>query len=177
LYNIYILQEFRTQISTFTNLYPPEFPESSYNIKLPMPLPAGYPIVGDCGIMINVADYDYHDQYRSDIVLSLKDPREDLVVTAGERDGKKWPVILKTKNTFRIEEPLTVTLVAEVSIFCRLFISKCTPTETPFKEFFIYSTSTFHVLIWFGLVNLFIHSVTYVTLDTSITHYNLQHIL
>jgi len=30
---------------------------------------------------------------------------------------------------------------------------------------------------WFGLVYLFIHSVTYVTLDTSITDYNLQHIL
>jgi hypothetical protein len=30
-------------------------------------------------------------------------------------------------------------------------------------------------LVWFGLVYLFIHSVTYVTLDTSITDYNLQH--
>jgi len=30
-------------------------------------------------------------------------------------------------------------------------------------------------LVWFGLVYLFIHSVTYVTLDTSITNYNLQH--
>jgi len=28
---------------------------------------------------------------------------------------------------------------------------------------------------WFGLVYFFIHSVTYVTLDTSITDYNLQH--
>ena len=28
-------------------------------------------------------------------------------------------------------------------------------------------------LVWFGLVYLFIHSVTYVTLDTSITDYNL----
>jgi len=28
-------------------------------------------------------------------------------------------------------------------------------------------------LVWFGL--LYIHSVTYVTLDTSITDYNLQH--
>jgi hypothetical protein len=27
----------------------------------------------------------------------------------------------------------------------------------------------------FGLVYLFVHSVTYVTLDTSITDYNLQH--
>ena len=27
--------------------------------------------------------------------------------------------------------------------------------------------------VWFGLVYLFIHSVTYVTLDTSITDYNL----
>jgi hypothetical protein len=31
--------------------------------------------------------------------------------------------------------------------------------------------------IWFGLVYLFIHSVTYVTLDTPITDYNVQHIL
>jgi hypothetical protein len=38
-------------------------------------------------------------------------------------------VILKTTNTFRIEVPLTVTLVARVSILCRLFISKYTPTE------------------------------------------------
>jgi hypothetical protein len=30
---------------------------------------------------------------------------------------------------------------------------------------------------WFGLVYLFIHSVTHVTLDTSITDYNLEHIL
>jgi hypothetical protein len=30
-------------------------------------------------------------------------------------------------------------------------------------------------LLWFGLVYLFIHSVKYVTLDTSITDYNLQH--
>jgi hypothetical protein len=30
---------------------------------------------------------------------------------------------------------------------------------------------------WFGLVYLFIYSVTYITLDTSITDYNLQHIL
>jgi len=29
--------------------------------------------------------------------------------------------------------------------------------------------------LWFGLVYLFIHSVTYVTLDTWITDYNLQH--
>jgi len=29
----------------------------------------------------------------------------------------------------------------------------------------------------FGLVYLFIHSVPYVTMDTSITDYNLQHIL
>jgi len=31
--------------------------------------------------------------------------------------------------------------------------------------------------VWFGLVYLFIHLVTYVTLDASITDYNLQHIL
>jgi len=28
--------------------------------------------------------------------------------------------------------------------------------------------------VWFGLVYLFIHSVTYVILDTSVTDYNLQ---
>jgi hypothetical protein len=33
------------------------------------------------------------------------------------------------------------------------------------------------IWFWFGLVYLFIHSVAYVTLDTSITDYNLQHIL
>jgi hypothetical protein len=32
-------------------------------------------------------------------------------------------------------------------------------------------------LVWFGLVCFFIHSVTYVTLDMSITDYSLQHIL
>jgi len=31
------------------------------------------------------------------------------------------------------------------------------------------------VLVWFGLVYLSIHSVTYVTLDMPITDYNLQH--
>jgi hypothetical protein len=35
----------------------------------------------------------------------------------------------------------------------------------------------YDVFIWFCLVYLFIHSVTYVTLDTSITDYNLQNIL
>jgi hypothetical protein len=147
LYNIYILQEFRAQITTFTNIYPPEFPESSYEIKLPMPLPAGYTIVGECGKVIEVTDFDYHNQYKSDVTFSLKDTTEDLEVTALKGDGKNWTVILKTTNTFRIEEPLTVTLVAHVSILCRLFISKYTPTETPFKELFICSTSTIRVLI------------------------------
>ena len=31
------------------------------------------------------------------------------------------------------------------------------------------------IYLWFGLVYLFIYSVTYVTLDMSITDYNLQH--
>jgi len=122
--NIHILQDFRTQITTFTNIYPPKFPESSYEITLPMPLPAGYTIVGECGEIIEVTDYDYHSRYLSDVSFSLKDTTEDLEVTALKRDGKKWAVILKTTNTFRIEEPLTLTLVAEVSILCRLFISK-----------------------------------------------------
>jgi hypothetical protein len=36
--------------------------------------------------------------------------------------------------------------------------------------------STILAVYWKGLVYLFIHSVTYVTMDTSITDYNLQHI-
>jgi hypothetical protein len=122
--NIHILQELRAPITTFTNIYPPKFPESSYEITLPVPLPAGYTIVGECGEMIEVTDYDYHIRYMSDVTISLKDTTEDLEVNALKRDGKKWAVILKTTNTFRIEEPLTVTLVAHVSILCRLFISK-----------------------------------------------------
>jgi len=104
--------EFRTEITNFKNRYPPEFPESVYEIELPMPLPAGYTIVGDCGDVIEVTDYDYHIQYRSDVVFSLKDTTEDLEVSALKLVGKKWAVILKTTNTFRIEEPLTITLIA-----------------------------------------------------------------
>jgi hypothetical protein len=118
-------------------MYPPEFPEPSYEIKLPMPLPAGYTIVGECGKVIEVTDYDYNSKYDNDVMFSLKDTTEDLEVSAVKSDGKKWAVILKTTNTFRIEEPLTVTLVAHVSILCRLFISMYTCTETPFKELFI----------------------------------------
>ena len=147
MYNIHILQEFRTQITNFKNRYAPEFPKSVYEIELPMPLRAGYTIVGECGEMIEVTDYDYHSQYRSDVVFSLKDATEDLEVSALKCDGKKWAVILKTTNTFSIEEPLTITLIAHVSIFCRLFISKYTPTETPFQALFIYNTFTIHVLI------------------------------
>jgi hypothetical protein len=141
------LQEFRAQIATFTNMYAPVFPESSYEIKLPMPLPAGYTIVGECGESIEVTDYDYNSRYNSDVVFSLKDTTEDLEVTSLKTEGKKWAMILKTINTFRIAEPLTVTVVAHVSIFCMLFISKYTLKETPFKELFIYNTSTIHVLI------------------------------
>lgn len=147
MYDIHILQEFRAKITTFTNIYPPEFPETSYDFKLPMPLPAGYTIVGECGNVIEVTDYDYHIAYESDVIFSLNDTTNNLEVSASKRDGKNWAVILKTTNTFRIEEPLTVTLDAEVSIFCRLFISKYTCTETPFKELFIYYISTIHVLI------------------------------
>jgi len=138
LYNIHILQEFRAPINTFTNMYPPEFLETSYNIKLPMPLPAGFTIFGECGKMIEVIDYDYRSfDYKSDIVVSLNDTTEDLEVTALKSDGRKWAVILKTTKTFRIEEPLTVNLDAHVCMLCRLFISKYTPTETPFKELLI----------------------------------------
>ena len=41
-------------------------------------------------------------------------------------------------------------------------------TECSFFEMCI------HYLVWFGLVYLFIHSITHVTLDTSITVYNLH---
>jgi len=104
--------EFRTEITNFKNRYPPEFPESVYEIELPMPLAAGYTIVGDCGTVIEVTDYDYHNLYQSDVIFSLKDPTADLEVSGLKIDGKKWAVTLKTTSTFRIEEPLTVTLVA-----------------------------------------------------------------
>jgi len=45
-----------------------------------------------------------------------------------------------------------------------------TQTRADFKYFA-------HFVFWFGLAYFFIHSVTYVTLDTSITDHNLQHIL
>jgi hypothetical protein len=135
------LQEFQVPITAFTNMYGPDFPESSYEITLPMPLPAGYTIFGECGEKIEVTDYDYNVQYRSDIVFSLNETREDLEVTSLKPpEGKKWAMILKTKNTFKIAEPLTVTVVAKVIIFCRMFISKYTLIETPFKELFIYDT-------------------------------------
>jgi len=35
-------------------------------------------------------------------------------------------------------------------------------------------TAVYYVA-WFGLVYMFIHSVTYITLDTSLTDYSLQH--
>jgi hypothetical protein len=124
------LQEFLSEINKFTNNYDPEFPELSYKIELPMPLPAGYNIVGSCGQVIEVADYDYNIQYQSDVVFSLKDPTPDLEVTGLKiNDGKKWSVSLKTTSTFRIDEPLTVTVVAKVRILCRLFISTYTRTE------------------------------------------------
>jgi hypothetical protein len=36
-------------------------------------------------------------------------------------------------------------------------------------------TANTYGCVWFGLVYLFIHSVTYLTLDTSVTDYYLQH--
>ena len=147
MYNIHILQEFRTQITNLTNRYNPKFSNSSYEIELPMPLPKGYTIVGGCGAVIKVTDYDYNSRYLSDVKFSLEDPTADFEVTGLKSNGKDWDVILKTTNTFKIENSLTVTLVATVSIFCRVFISKYTPTETPCKELFIYNSSTIHVLI------------------------------
>jgi hypothetical protein len=118
------LQEFRVPITAFTNIYGPEFPESSYEIKLPMPLPAGYTIFGEFGKLLEVTDYDYNIQYKSNIVFSLNETTKDLEVASLKTEGKKWAMILKTTNTFKIAEPLTVTVVAEVSKFCRMFISK-----------------------------------------------------
>jgi hypothetical protein len=43
------------------------------------------------------------------------------------------------------------------------------------KGVLITKSSGFELWHAFGLVYLFIHSVTYITLDTSITDYNLQH--
>ena len=40
---------------------------------------------------------------------------------------------------------------------------------------FIYICHIHYTLVWFGLVYLFVHSVTYVTMDTSSTDYSLQH--
>lgn len=142
--------EFRAQITNFTNKYPPEFQEPNYKIKLPMPLPAGYIIVGKGGeVMIEATDYDYNSQYKSGVIFSLRDPVEDLEVTTLEREGKKWGVSLKTKNTFNIEEPLTITLVArdvapdgvadgvlmsEVSITLEPDIEASTPASPLFSE-------------------------------------------
>ena len=125
LYNNHILQEFVAEIDTFTNGYAPIFPEKIPEILLPMPLPAGYTIVGECGEEIEVTDYDFNVQYNSSVEFSLDDTT-DLQVTSSKSEDKKWAVILKTTSTFRIEEPLTVTLVATVSILNRLFISKYT---------------------------------------------------
>lgn len=125
LYNIYILQEFLAEINTFTNGYAPKFPETIPEILLPMPLPAGYTIIGEGGEVIEVTDYDFNSLYDSSVEFSLDDTT-DLQVTSSKSEGKKWAVILKTTSTFRIEEPLTLTLVAKVSILCRLFISKYT---------------------------------------------------
>jgi hypothetical protein len=94
-----------------------------------MPLPAGYTIVGECGEVIEATDYDYNSQYVSDVKFVLSEEseqRDNFEVTALKREGKKWGVSLQTKNTLKIEDPVTLTVVATVSVFCRLFDSKYT---------------------------------------------------
>lgn len=111
-------QEFRAAIVTFTNGYNPVFSEPRYNIELRVPLPAGYTIIGDCGVaQIEATDYDYNSQYMSSVAFSLNEARDDLEVFSKKSDGKFWTVNLKTKQTFRIEEPLTLILNAYVSLF------------------------------------------------------------
>ncbi|PNF34960.1 hypothetical protein B7P43_G15616, partial [Cryptotermes secundus] len=105
--------EFRAAIVTFTNGYDPVFPESHYDIEVPVPLPAGFTIIGDCGAAkIEAIDYDYNSQYMSSVTFSLNEAREDLEVFSEKSDGKIWSVSLKTRQTFRIEEPLTLHLNA-----------------------------------------------------------------
>lgn len=120
-----VFQEFRAAIVTFTNGYDPVFPEPSYNFKLTVPVPAGFTIIGDCGVaQIEAIDYDYNSQYMSSITFSLDETREDLEVFSEKSDGKIWTVSLKTKQTFRIEEPLTLVLNAYVSLFHTLSLLK-----------------------------------------------------
>jgi hypothetical protein len=73
--------------------------------------------------------------------------------------------------------------------FCFTYIITHSPCKSTvfhslhmMKQIFLVSNkftlmSNMFGLVWFGLVYLFIHSVTYITLDTPITDYNLQHIL
>jgi hypothetical protein len=123
--NRYVFQEFRAAINTFTNGYDPVFPASSYNITLTVPLPAGFTIIGDCGATtIEATDFDYNSQYMSSVTFSLNEAREDLEVFSEKSDGKNWAVNLKTKQTFRIEEPLTIVLNAYVSLFHILSVLK-----------------------------------------------------
>jgi hypothetical protein len=115
----YVLQEFRAGITTFTNGYEPIFTQPSYNITLPVPLPAGYTIVGECGaVEIEAEDFDYHNQYRSNVTFILGDEEAKyLQVSSVKSDGKRWAVNLETTETFRDEQPLTFVLTACVSLF------------------------------------------------------------
>jgi hypothetical protein len=83
-----------------------------------VPLPTGFTIIGDCGVAkIEATDFDYNSQYMSSVTFDFNEAREDLEVFSQKSDGKMWTVILKTKQTFRIEKPLTVILNAYVSLF------------------------------------------------------------
>jgi len=67
----------------------------------------------------------------------------------------------------------SVVYVRKEETFCWIFSGNSTDNGVRTK-------CLFHCiigLVWFGLVYLFICSVTYVTLDISIADYNLQHIL
>ncbi|XP_021934574.1 cadherin EGF LAG seven-pass G-type receptor 2-like isoform X4 [Zootermopsis nevadensis] len=105
--------EFRLSIDRFTNGYPPTFLESSYDISLVVPLPVGSTIIGDCGVTdIEVTDFDYNNQYPSQVEFVLSEAAEKLQVSSVKRNGKKWAVSLKTTETFNIVQPLTFSLTA-----------------------------------------------------------------
>jgi hypothetical protein len=115
---IMFFQEFRTRIRSFTNGYEPIFPQSSYNIILPVPLPAAFTIIGDCGVTaIEAEDFDYNDQYNSNVEFVLSKEVEKLQVSSKKSKGKNWSVSLTTTETFKIERPLTFNLTARVSLF------------------------------------------------------------
>jgi len=76
--------------------------------------------------------------------------------------------------TFHITCPRTHTSKLLI-VWGRMFILRC--MKTRWDPSTRRTDSRDNITDWFGLAYFFVHSVTYVTLDTSITDYNLQHIL